>query len=230
MALPDPHSFSLEADSFANSWLQSTYDTSLNSNDDYFVSPHDMTLEPEKLSMWGMEDMALNTDSVFDNGSISGLDDSHIPSHCDDTDYFTISASNPPPSPASDAVPESEPEALPKRGRGRGRSRLLRDDSESSYNESPRSSKPRISKRQPHSKVERKYREGINAELERLRLAVPTLPRWDSQAMNSLPRPTKMTVLASAIDYIQKIEMERDKLQRENEVLKAYRMMVAVGS
>jgi hypothetical protein len=54
--------------------------------------------------------------------------------------------------------------------------------------------------------VERKYRDGINAGIERLRCAVPTLP----QGEDNPGRPSKLNVLAGAVAYIQRIEQERD--------------------
>lgn len=64
--------------------------------------------------------------------------------------------------------------------------------------------------RLPHNQVERKYREGLNSELERLRKAVPTLPQSDEAGVMGQPKPSKAMVLAGAIDYIRKIERERD--------------------
>lgn len=46
-------------------------------------------------------------------------------------------------------------------------------------------------------------------------------------SMNGPPKPTKTTVLASAIDYIHKMELECDRLQHGNEVLKSSRKMAA---
>jgi hypothetical protein len=77
-----------------------------------------------------------------------------------------------------------------------------------------------------HTQVERKYREGINMQLERLRRAVPTIP----QAVPTLPqavgadaiwvaKPSKGMVLAAAIDYISRIERERDAALNEIERL-----------
>ncbi len=208
--------FFLENEGYDNSWLQSISSASpLNNNDDYFVSPHDIStcMEPESLAMWGIEDPP-NFNSSFDNDSISSLNPSRSPSLCDDADHL-------PPTPNPAEVPS-------KRNRKRGRPRLTSHDSESSYGESPTRRKSGISKRQPHHQVERKYREGLNAGLERLRTAIPTLPRLDSQDMATVPKQSKATVLASAIDYIHQIEMECDRLQRENEILKTGNRMAAL--
>jgi len=80
--------------------------------------------------------------------------------------------------------------------------------------------KSRATRRLPHNQVERKYREGLNSELERLRRAVPTLPQREGGDLNGPPKPSKATVLASAIDYIKFIEAERERLTEENKRLR----------
>ena len=66
------------------------------------------------------------------------------------------------------------------------------------------------SKRLPHNQVERKYREGLNAEMERLRAAIPTLPQ---DATLGAPKPSKATVLQCAVDEINKVREEKAKLE-----------------
>ncbi|KAF2816689.1 uncharacterized protein BDZ99DRAFT_566487 [Mytilinidion resinicola] len=104
----------------------------------------------------------------------------------------------------------------PKRVRTRGRPRVNRIKSD------PIAASSNItdSQRLPHNQVEHKYREGINAELERLRGTVPTLPQRDSSDLNGPPRPSKATVLANAIDYIQFLEAECGRLTDDNERLR----------
>lgn len=120
-------------------------------------------------------------------------------------------------SPSSPDSASEEP--TPKRPqRKRGRPRLDRTETISSTS-SP-SSKSQKTGRLPHNQVERKYREGLNAELERLRRAVPTLPQSDEAGAMGQPKPSKAMVLASAIEYIRKIEAERDALKLENERLR----------
>jgi hypothetical protein len=217
---PTFSSFFSENDDCKDSWLRTTY---FNGNDDDLMSPEDTNLDnttfvvPNMLSIWGVEDIAPNGDSS------STLDRSRTPSLCEDDDHLGISVNSQPPTPA----PSPEPEAPSKRKRGRPR--LNRADSDSSYSDSRGSHKSHISKRQLHSQVERKYREGLNAGLERLRMAVLTLPRWDSQSTVGLAKPSKATVLAAAIDYIHKIEMECDRLELENMMLKTGKRMVAAG-
>ncbi|EAT86842.1 hypothetical protein HBI56_132070 [Parastagonospora nodorum] len=62
----------------------------------------------------------------------------------------------------------------------------------------------------PHKQVERKYREGLNMSFERLRRAVPTLPRSVNSDVMGSAKPSKGMVLAAAIEYIGKVERERD--------------------
>jgi hypothetical protein len=73
--------------------------------------------------------------------------------------------------------------------------------------------------RQPHVQVERKYREGLNSDLERLRCAVPTLLQSGEGAVMGQPKPSKAMVLSCAVAYIAKIEHERDGLREGNEQL-----------
>jgi hypothetical protein len=68
--------------------------------------------------------------------------------------------------------------------------------------------------RVPHNQVERKYREGLNTQLEQLRRAVPTLCQVNDRDRG---KPSKATVLVGAMAYIKSIEMERDELAREVE-------------
>jgi len=72
----------------------------------------------------------------------------------------------------------------------------------------------------PHKQVERKYREGLNMEFERLRRAVPTLPQGKDANVMGTSKPSKGMVLAAAIDYIGSVERERDAVRKEVEVLR----------
>lgn len=93
----------------------------------------------------------------------------------------------------------------------------------------------RISKtRQPHNQVEKKYREGLNNELERLRRAVRTLPQPRNRSCSTseedddsyggysaaVPKPSKAAVLAGAVEYIKYLESEHERLANENEQLR----------
>lgn len=122
-------------------------------------------------------------------------------------------------------------EAAPKQpGRKRGRPRL--DRTLSGAAPAPPSNAPSWNhrqhrqhtsrqhmSRQPHVQVERKYREGLNSDLERLRRAVPTLLQSGDGAVIGQPKPTKAMVLSCAVAYIAKIEHERDSLREGNERL-----------
>ena len=116
-----------------------------------------------------------------------------------------------PSSPASG----SESSTPKRRTRKRGRPKMDRRSTDSQLVTSP-SLKSQRTKRQPHNQVERKYREGLNSELERLRNAVPILRQRDEPSGLAQPKPSKAMILASAIEYIQSIETENDSLKEEN--------------
>jgi len=107
-----------------------------------------------------------------------------------------------------------EPSLAPAPKRKRGRPKLNRSASETSP------SKNAVSQRVPHNQVERKYRQMLNAEMERLRNNVPTLPQHDGASLAGPPKPSKATVLAAAVDYIKRLEAETERLTEENEGLK----------
>jgi len=151
---------------------------------------------------------------------------SPTPSLCADDPQPT--QSYPTPSPSSlkrEWLDDSaDDEAQPKRvQRKRGRPRINRSESDSTDQSTGNSPKSRLSRRLPHNQVERKYREGLNSELERLRRAVPTLLQQNSSDLTGPLKPSKAMVLASAIDYIKAIKAERDKLLEENEYLRNMR-------
>jgi hypothetical protein len=110
-------------------------------------------------------------------------------------------------------------EEAPKLKAKRGRPRLLRDPP-STYNNSGSPihviNESSASHRTPHNEVEKKYRNGLNAELERLRELVSTTTQNSSDSA----RLSKAMVLASAIECIKTIEATRDELQVENQGLR----------
>jgi len=108
-----------------------------------------------------------------------------------------------------------EPSLPPASKRKRGRPKLNRSASETNP------SKSAVSQRVPHNQVERKYRQMLNAEMERLRTYVPTLPQHDGTSLAGPPKPSKVTVLAAAVDYIKMLEAETERLTKENERLKS---------
>ncbi|KAE9978094.1 hypothetical protein BLS_000870 [Venturia inaequalis] len=181
-----------------------------------------------------LEPLALGSDqyiapqSLYNNSSSSMSSHNHLafseasspeaPSLCDG-DLTLIS-----PKQESLCSP-SPPNAIPTAPRKRGRPRTTRASEDKPYDESTHISKPsKPSKRQPHNQVERKYREGLNAELERLRMALPTIHKWETASScgggSGMPKASKAAVLAGAVAYIQDMERERDQLRRENECLK----------
>lgn len=93
----------------------------------------------------------------------------------------------------------------PKRKRGRPR---LPAPTEAPIHHST----SRISRSQcvPHTEVERKYREKLNTELDRLRRAVPCLLQNDAANSVGAAKISKSVVLAVAIDYIKELERQRD--------------------
>ncbi|KAF2470682.1 uncharacterized protein BDR25DRAFT_164996, partial [Lindgomyces ingoldianus] len=159
------------------------------------------------------------TADAFESSCPSPRNSSPTPSLCGDGPMQRAS-----PAPSNGSLKRESPdeptaageEPAPKRvQRKRGRPKLNRSESDPSNYSNGDSPKSRPSRRLPHNQVERKYREGLNSELERLRRAVPTLPQRDSSDLTGPPKPSKATVLASAIDYIKKIERERDLLLEE---------------
>jgi len=128
-------------------------------------------------------------------------------------------------SPSTDqsGIAEEVKEA-PKPKPKRGRPRLPRNEPHScDTSEAPCShiiDESMTSRRVPHNQVEQKYRNGLNAELERLREAVSTAPQRNFNHLSGPAKPSKAMVLASAIDYIKSIEAERDQLQDENQMLR----------
>jgi Helix-loop-helix DNA-binding domain len=71
-------------------------------------------------------------------------------------------------------------------------------------------------RRQAHNLVERKYRDTLNAELERLRRTIPHIRDLESETPDGRPRPSKATVLAAATEYIKKLEIDVEDLREEN--------------
>ena len=102
--------------------------------------------------------------------------------------------------------------------RKRGRPKLNRRASEGG------SSKNMLKKRVPHSEVERRYRQALNAEMERLRVNVPTLSQHSGTSFVGPPKPSKATVLAAAVNYIETLEAETKRLIEENGKLKCERI------
>jgi hypothetical protein len=121
-------------------------------------------------------------------------------------------------SPLSPVLPREQ--TTPKQQlRKRGRPRLDRVESQTHPSGSS-SAKSQHTGRLPHNQVERKYREGLNTELERLRKAVPTLANSEQGDAMGQPKPSKAMVLSKAIDYIKQVEREKEALKGQVEKLK----------
>ncbi|KAI4628945.1 hypothetical protein J4E83_003498 [Alternaria metachromatica] len=103
----------------------------------------------------------------------------------------------------------------PPAPRKRGRPRIHRPASEPTATTTAKIARTQC---MPHTEVERKYREKLNAELERLRRAVPMLPQSDATDTGAV-KPSKSMVLAVAIDYIKELERQRDAAVEEVERL-----------
>ncbi|KAH7111746.1 hypothetical protein B0J11DRAFT_542899 [Dendryphion nanum] len=79
--------------------------------------------------------------------------------------------------------------------------------------DNPSSTHPQRTLPIPHNQVERKYREGLNSEMERLRCTVPVLSQNEMDAVIGRPKPSKAMVLSCAIKYIKEIEHDRNGLR-----------------
>jgi len=91
---------------------------------------------------------------------------------------------------------------------------------------SNRNSKHPTGKRVPHNIVERKYRNTLNSEMERLRCAIPHIAHLGVAAdapvgSSQGSKPSKANILASAVAYIRNMEMECDRLNKKNDELQA---------
>ncbi|TID26972.1 hypothetical protein E6O75_ATG01465 [Venturia nashicola] len=82
--------------------------------------------------------------------------------------------------------------------------------------------------RQPHKKVEQKYRDSINNQMEALRKVVPALSEtaracMDDADIEDLPipsKPSKAVILASATAYIKAQTKEKRQMEAENAALR----------
>jgi len=71
-----------------------------------------------------------------------------------------------------------------------------------------------------HNLVEKRYRNTINSEMERLRRMIPQIVTIDAQTPDGRAKASKATVLSSAVRYIQDLERDRHRLAMENEELR----------
>jgi hypothetical protein len=75
-------------------------------------------------------------------------------------------------------------------------------------------------RRVAHNLVEKRYRNTINSEMERLRQMIPQIVTIDSQTPDGRAKASKATVLSSAVRYIQNLERDRHRLATENQELR----------
>ncbi|KAK3064243.1 hypothetical protein LTS18_008917 [Coniosporium uncinatum] len=99
------------------------------------------------------------------------------------------------------------------------------DKEDAEYRRPTPKSKAKVG-RQPHTAVERKYRDSINNQLECLRKVVPSLQHSPDDAdIEDLPappsKPSKAMILASATAHIKHVEKEKKRLSDENLALRA---------
>jgi len=203
---------------FTNEWLQQGYpDLGLYDPSSDYANDFDLyspVWDEKPLGQLGGESSYQSPTATFsDSDDYFTLNHNHaITPRIEDTPALSPTRST---HTFSDGVPS--PTELPKRKRGRPRASARKESiSSATYHDSPASK----STRTPHNQVERKYREGLNAEMERLRLAIPATARWENGSGAGSPKPSKAMVLACAIDYIKDIERQRDLLLRENSLLR----------
>lgn len=217
MTWPDDYSLNCPG---VDSWLnQNEWNFFENETIQSLVSGTDQCIAPQNLYNSSTSNTSRNCDTLSEASS------PEVPSLCDD-DANLIS-----PKQESPCTP-SPTNTFPTTSRKRGRPRTIKRNEDVPYHESTHVCKSsRTSKRLPHNQVERKYREGLNAELERLRMA--TIHKWEMQsptdAGSIVPKASKAAVLAGAVAYIQDMERERDYLRRENELLKSGRVIPRRG-
>ena len=98
------------------------------------------------------------------------------------------------------------------------------EDDESVAGEEPKS-RGRKRQRIPHTAVERRYRENLNAHLNRLRQTVPWLsserPAGDTRRGGENLKPSKCEILNGAIEHIGALDKENASLQAETKMLRA---------
>lgn len=113
-------------------------------------------------------------------------------------------------SPATAKTTHSEYSRSRKRGRPRKSSSSSSCSSAASSTQCNESGSTRL----PHTAIERKYREGMNAALKRLRKVVTTLPQEGYDSTSKTTRLSKSMIINGAIEYIESLERER-ALQHE---------------
>lgn len=187
---------------------------------DAWTTPTSMLTGPPGVPEYDLPNVPVNSPiETVDVNHVFARDMLPTPSLCADDEY--PSAHSPPLlkrsfySSSSESSSENDEDyneapAAKRPKRRPGRPQPERTSSISSSSSSSKTQQQRV----PHNQVERKYREGLNAQLEQLRRAVPTLCQVNDGERG---KPSKATVLVSAIAYIKSIERERDELTSEVE-------------
>ena len=98
-------------------------------------------------------------------------------------------------------------------------------DDDDEYIPSEPSNRGRKRQRIPHTAVERRYRENLNAHLDKLRQTVPTLARRGVDGAKGEGgqgvKPSKCEILNGAIEHIGALSKEVNALKDENAALRA---------
>jgi len=186
---------------FTNTWLQDT-DSWLQ---DTYLDP--VITEQDDL-YFGTTSPTFSWDDTYMSPGTS-IDASNYLAHIDTKFPLSPAIEELPAQPSRSTSPETVSH-VEKSKRRRGRPRGSHSDAPSKQ----------TSTRTPHNQVERKYRDGLNAELDRLRMTIPSTARWESCTSPGVPKPSKAMVLACAIDYIREVERERDGLLKEMKMLR----------
>jgi hypothetical protein len=208
---------------FTNSWLENTYATPLFTNVEF--TDFDSTFEANFDAAIGLPDPTLHPWDYNSQQPLTPISDAEdcftqipLASTKISTAQFTdvVSTQQNPLKRRSSSI-ESEDLSITAPKTKRGRPRVARASNSSASSSSGKSN----SGRTPHNQVERKYRESLNTEMERLRLAVPSTARWEEgvYCQAGKIKPSKAMVLASAISYIHSLEKEMEDLRRENEMM-----------
>lgn len=202
---------------FTNSWLENTYSESESesvfANVDFDSFDAAIGLSDPALNQWGASYMQQPLlDSYAYSSPISECDDFFGQIAIPSTEQVVSTQQNTRKRSSSPEFEDMPAATAPKAKRGRPRASRAANSSASS------SSGKSNSVRTPHNQVERKYRESLNTEMERLRLAVPSTARWEDNVYSQAgkTKPSKAMVLASAISYIHSLEKDMEQLKREN--------------
>jgi hypothetical protein len=203
--------------SIPNYWVQpESLDPSLQSFDNTtgfgkFDMGPDLCMNPTLAGSWGLQD-----NSTLYPEPISPLFDQ------EQYDFGSTELSHRPASVYSSRSqsPSSPVRLVSRPVENRNSRRLIRNNSGGSERSQASTATSNNRTRVPHSQVERKYRRALSAELERLRETIPHLVQVDTQSEFGSGKPSKATILASAIDYIKRMERDCQSLRSENGLLR----------